>query len=290
MPILHAIILGITQGLSEFLPISSSGHLLVVPWLFGWHDFVVNGVHSDSLEKTFDVALHIGTLVGAIAYFRADIVTLVRAAFSRAPAIVTAGTLAADHPTQDDDRRLAWLLLVASIPGAAVGALLESTIEDKLGQIWLIGVMLVVFGLVLLWADRQVGRRSVTDFRLRDALLMGSGQALALSPGVSRSGITITVSRKLGFDRDAAARLSFLMSLPITGGAVLYKGAKLLHDGFPSGFAWPFVWGIVASGITGYLAVWGVLRIIRTRSFAPFVTYRVVAGAAIFLLYVTGVR
>jgi undecaprenyl-diphosphatase len=290
MPIFHAIILGVTQGLSEFLPISSSGHLLVVPWLFGWHDFLVSGVHSDSLEKTFDVALHIGTLVGAIAYFRADIVTLARAAFARAPVAVTTGTLSADHPTQDDDRRLAWLLLVASIPGAAVGALLESTIEDKLGQIWLIGVMLVAFGLVLLWADRQVGRRTVTDFRLRDALLMGSGQALALSPGVSRSGITITVSRTLGFDRDAAARLSFLMSLPITGGAVLYKGAKMLHDGFPSGFAWPFVWGIVASGITGYFAVWGVLRLVRTRSFAPFVTYRVVAGAAIVLLYVTGIR
>ncbi|MGI8661595.1 MAG: undecaprenyl-diphosphate phosphatase [Acidimicrobiales bacterium] len=290
MPILHAVILGITQGLSEFLPISSSGHLLLVPWLFGWHDFVVAGTHSDSLEKTFDVALHIGTLIGAIAYFRADIVTLAKAALWRAPAEVTKGTLAADHPSPADDRRLAWLLVVASIPGALVGAALESTIEERLGQFWLIGIMLVVFGLVLLWADRLGGTRAVPDFRLRDALLMGSGQALALSPGVSRSGITITVSRRLGFDRDAAARLSFLMALPITGGAVLYKGAKLLGDGFPSGFEWPFVWGIVASAVTGYAAVWAVLRIIRTRSFTPFVVYRVVAGLAVVAIYGAGIR
>jgi undecaprenyl-diphosphatase len=280
--------LGIVQGLSEFLPISSSGHLLLVPWLFGWNDFAGNL----QLEKTFDVALHLGTFIGAVAYFRNDIVTLVRAAFfpARAPAAVGAGTLAADHPTVEDDRRLAWLLVVASIPGAAVGALFEKPIEEKLGQFWLIGVMLIVFGIVLFLADRLPGTRNVKGFRLRDALLMGSGQALALSPGVSRSGITISVGRKLGFDRDAAARLSFLLSLPITGGAVAYKGAKLLKDGFPHGFAGPFFWGIVASGITGYLAVWGLLRLIRTRSFTPFVIYRVFLGTAVLLIYITGIR
>jgi undecaprenyl-diphosphatase len=288
VPILHAIVLGIVQGLSEFLPISSSGHLLLTPWAFGWHDFVGNA----DLEKTFDVALHLGTLLGAIAYFRADIITLVRAAFfpRRAPAVVSAGTLAADHPTPEAERRLAWLLLLSCIPGGITGALLETPIEEHLGQIWLIGVMLIVFGLILYWADHLAGDRSITDFRVRDAVLMGAGQALALSPGVSRSGVTISVGRKLGFDRDAAARLSFLMGLPIIGGAVALKLGKQFANGFPDGFAAPFFWGIVASGVSGYIAVWALLRLIRTRGFTPFVIYRVAIGLVVLLVYATGIR
>jgi undecaprenyl-diphosphatase len=288
VPILHAIVLGIVQGLSEFLPISSSGHLLLTPWAFGWHDFA----GSTDLEKTFDVALHLGTLLGAIAYFRADIITLVRAAFfpTRAPAMVTTGTLAADHPTPEADRRLAWLLLLSCIPGGVTGALLETPIEDHLGQIWLIGIMLIVFGLILYWADHLTGERRITDFRIRDALLMGTGQALALSPGVSRSGVTISVGRKLGFDRDAAARLSFLMGLPIIGGAVALKLGKQFARGFPHGFAAPFAWGIVASAISGYLAVWFLLRLIRTRGFTPFVIYRVAIGVVVLVAYTTGIR
>lgn len=272
MPILHAIVLGITQGLSEFLPISSSGHLRLVPWLFGWNDFAGNA----GIEKTFDVALHLGTFIGALAYFRKDIAAFARAVFTR--------------NGDETNRRIAWLLVVASIPGAVVGALFESFIEKNLGQFWLIGLMLIAFGVVLLYADRLLGTRRAEEFRLRDALAMGTGQALALQPGVSRSGITITVGRKLGFDRDASARLSFLMSLPIIGGAAAYKGAKLLRDGIPAGIAAPFVWGMLASALTGWLAVWGVLRVVRTRSFTPFVIYRVLAGFAVVLVYVTGIR
>jgi undecaprenyl-diphosphatase len=288
VPILHAIVLGIVQGLSEFLPISSSGHLLLAPWAFGWHDFAGNA----DLEKTFDVALHLGTLIGAIAYFRADIITLVRAALfpARAPATVTSGTLAADHPTPETDRRLAWLLALSCVPGAVTGALLESPIEDHLGQIWLIAIMLIAFGAVLYWADQLTGRRGVTDFRMRDALLMGTAQAVALSPGVSRSGVTISAGRKLGFDRDAAARLSFLMGIPIIGGAVVLKLGKQFARGFPSGFAAPFAWGIVASAVSGYLAVWGLLRLIRTRGFTPFVIYRVAAGVIVLAVYGAGIR
>lgn len=272
MPILHAIVLGITQGVSEFLPISSSGHLRLVPWLLGWNDFAGNA----GIEKTFDVALHLGTFFGALAYFRNDISAFARAVFTR--------------NGDDTNRRIAWLLVIASVPGAVVGALFESLIEENLGQFWLIGLMLIVFGLVLLYADRLLGARQTEDFRLRDALLMGTGQALALQPGVSRSGITITVGRKLGFDRDSAARLSFLMSLPIIGGAAAYKGAKLLRDGIPAGIATPFSWGMFASAVTGYLAVWGVLRVVRTRSFTPFVLYRVLAGVAVLVVYATGIR
>ncbi|MEO6317377.1 MAG: undecaprenyl-diphosphate phosphatase [Acidimicrobiales bacterium] len=269
MPILHAIVLGITQGLSEFLPISSSGHLRLVPWLFGWDDFAGN----ESLEKTFDVALHLGTLVGAIAYFRNDIVRYLRAAFTKA-----------GHGTHD--RRVAWLLVVSTIPAAITGALFADVIEQKTGYIWLIATMLIVFGLVLGWADRRTGIRPVEDIRLRDALLMGAGQAVALQPGVSRSGVTMTAGRLAGLGRDGAARFAFLMSLPITAGALVFKGVDVAGEGgIPDGFAAPFAWGIVASGITGWVAVWGTLKLIKTRSFAPFVAYRIVVGVGVLALY-----
>lgn len=269
MSILHAIVLGITQGLSEFLPISSSGHLRLVPWLFGWDDFA-----SDAgLEKTFDVALHLGTLVGAVAYFRTDIVRYLRAAFT-----------AAGEGT--DDRRVAWLLVVSTVPAAVTGALFADVIEERTGYIWLIATMLIVFGLVLGRADRRPGVRPVEDVRLRDALLMGAGQAVALQPGVSRSGVTMTAGRLAGLGRDGTARFAFLMSLPITAGALVFKGIDVAGEGgIPDGFAAPFAWGIVASGLTGWLAVWGTLKLIRTRSFAPFVTYRVVVGVGVLVLY-----
>lgn len=269
MPILHAIVLGITQGLSEFLPISSSGHLRLVPWLFGWDDFAGKA----SLEKTFDVALHLGTLIGAVAYFRADVVRYLRAGFRRGALSTT-------------DGRVAWLLVASTIPAAITGALFSDVIERKTGYIWLIATMLIVFGLVLGWADRRPGARTVDDVRLRDALLMGAGQAVALQPGVSRSGVTMTVGRFAGLGRDGAARFAFLMSLPITAGALVFKGLDVVQaGGVPDGFRAPFVWGIVASGVTGWFAVWGTLRLIRTRTFAPFVTYRVVVGLAVLVLY-----
>lgn len=269
MPILHAIALGITQGLSEFLPISSSGHLRLVPWLFGWDDFAGQA----SLEKTFDVALHLGTLIGAIAYFRADVVRYTRAGLRR-------------DARQTTDGRLAWLLVVSTVPAAVTGALFADVIEEKTGYIWLIATMLIVFGLVLGWADRRLGARTVDDVTLRDAILMGVGQAVALQPGVSRSGVTMTAGRLAGLGRDGAARFAFLMSLPITAGALLFKGADLVGaGGIPEGFTPPFVWGIVASGITGWLAVWGTLRLIRTRTFAPFVAYRIAVGVGVLVLY-----
>lgn len=269
MPILHAIVLGITQGLSEFLPISSSGHLRLVPWLFRWNDFAGN----EGLEKTFDVALHLGTLIGAIAYFRSDIVRYLRAAFTPS-----------GRGTQD--RRLAWLIAISSVPAAVTGALFADVIERKTGFIWLIATMLIVFGLLLAWADRRTGGRPIEELTARDALVMGLAQALALQPGVSRSGVTMTAGRFHGMDRDAAVRFSFLMSLPIIAGALVFKGADVASQGgIPDGFAAPFAWGILMSGITGWLAVWGTLKLIRTRSFAPFVVYRSVVGVGVLVLY-----
>jgi undecaprenyl-diphosphatase len=269
VPILHAIVLGITQGLSEFLPISSSGHLRLVPWLLEWNDFT----GRESLEKTFDVALHLGTFIGAVAYFWSDIVRYVRAGFRR-------GALATH------DGRLAWLLVLATVPATITGALLADAIEEHTNGIPLIATMLIVFGLVLGWADRRTGTVELDGIGLRHALAMGIGQAIALQPGVSRSGVTMTAGRAFGLTRDGAARFAFLMSLPVTFGALVFKGADVFGgDGIPDGFMAPFVWGIVASGITGWLAVWGTLRLIRTRSFAPFVIYRVLAGAAVLAVY-----
>jgi undecaprenyl-diphosphatase len=270
--IFHAIILGITQGLSEYLPISSSGHLVLVPWLFGWDDFAGNA----SLEKTFDVALHLGTLGGAVAYFRHDIVRLTRAAFL-AP--------------KSKDGRLGWLVAVSAVPAAVVGGLFADTIEENTDQIWLIAVMLIVGGLLLGLADGTRGKRTIDEVSLSDALAMGVGQAIALQPGVSRSGVTITVGRFVGLGRDGAARFAFLMSLPITAGALLFKWFDVQGEGgIPADLRAPFAWGIVASAITGYIAVWGTLRLIRTHSFAPFVLYRLALGVGVLLLLATSFR
>jgi undecaprenyl-diphosphatase len=264
MDVVHAIVLGIVQGLTEFLPISSSGHLQLVPWLFGWDDFA----GAPELEQSFDVALHLGTLVGAVAYFRRDLWRYAVAGLTK---------------PRTTDGRLAWLLLASSIPAAITGALLDDVVADLGDHEWVIGILLIVFGAVLLVADRLGGARERESYGARDALITGTAQALALAPGVSRSGVTITAARWLGFDRDAAARLSFLMSLPIIGGALLYEGIDVVGD-FPSGFAAPFAWGIVASGLTGWFAVWATLRIVRTRSFLPFVLYRLAAGAAVIAI------
>lgn len=252
------------QGLTEFLPVSSSGHLIVVPWLFDWTELTRN----PDLNRAFDVALHLGTLIGVLIYFRPDLARLLTR-----------------------ERRLGGLLLLSSIPGALVGAALDAVLGDKLGPEWLIGVLLVVFGLVLLWADRLAGDKGEGEFGVREALLMGSAQAAALQPGVSRSGATISMARWLGFERDTAARLSFLMSIPIIAGAVLYEGAKLLADGgIPPGFGPAFAAGTVTSGLTGFAAVWALLRYVRTHSFRPFVAYRVVVGVAIVLVAASSFR
>jgi undecaprenyl-diphosphatase len=282
LPIVHAIVLGIVQGLTEFFPISSSGHLLLVPWLLGWHDFA--GPTGDSLQKTFDVALHLGTLAGAVAYFRADLVRYIKAGV-----LVALRRDAGSGTRVHHDGRIAWLLVLASIPAAITGALFSDVIERELDdKIWLIAVMLVVFGLLLGWADRRPGRREVDSFGLRDAVAMGVGQALALQPGVSRSGATITLGRITGLDRAAAARISFLMMIVITAGAVVFKAKDV--GSIPSDFYAPFVWGIVTSAVTGWLAVWATLRLVSTKTFGPFVVYRVLAGLGVLALLATSFR
>jgi undecaprenyl-diphosphatase len=277
VPLFHAFVLGIVQGLSEFLPISSSGHLLLVPWLFEWNDFDDPGV-----KKTFDVALHLGTLIAVLAYFWSDVVGYVKE-----------GTLLVVNRRRPatTEGRLAWFFVLATLPAAAVGALFEDAIDERLGTPLIIAISLIGFGLLLGWADRLAGRRKLEEFGARDALSVGAAQALALNPGTSRSGITITGARWLGFDRDAAARISFVMSIPVIFGAVVFKLASAIGDGSIDDIGWaPMAVGVVTSGVSGWIAVWGTLRLVRTRSFAPFVVYRVVVGIAVLVILAFGWR
>ena len=275
MPIYQAIILGMVQGLSEFLPISSSGHLLLVPWLAGWQEL------DPSVKKSFDVALHLGTLVAVVGYFWRDVSTYV----VEGTKLVVARKV---PPTIDG--KLAWLFVLATLPAAAVGALFEDQIDSRLGTPTIIACSLIGFGILLAIADRTLGRRKVDEFRARDALLVGAAQALALNPGTSRSGITMTAGRFLGFDRDAAVRISFVMSIPVIFGAVVFKFSEMISDGVPDGLLVPMIVGIVTSGLSGWLAVWGTLKIVRTRSFMPFVIYRIVLGVVVLIVVATGLR
>ena len=270
MPIIHAIVLGLIQGLSEFLPISSSGHLLLVPWLFGWNDF------SDvSVEKAFNVSLHLGTLIAVVIYFRRDLVVYVsdglRMVVQRKKPHTTEG-------------RLAWLLVVASVPAGLFGAFAGLWIDKHLGKPVIIAVSLIVFGLFLAWADRRRGQRTFEEMTSRDAIAIGLAQVIALNPGTSRSGISISAARVMGFDRDTAVRFSFLLSVPVTAGAVTVKLLDLFSDGIPDGLVIPMVVGILTSGISGWLAVAGLLKLVRSKSFDAFVIYRVVAGIAILAI------
>lgn len=276
LSILQAIVLGITQGITEFAPISSSGHLILVPWLFDWP--ILN---DPDFNKTFDVALHIGTLVGALVYFRHDVwrylTAWVRSIRTRSIATV--------------DERLAWALVVGTIPGVIVGALFESVIQENLSQPVVIAVMLVVFGVVLYVVDRVASvRRGIADLTVRDGLVLGVAQAIALQPGVSRSGVTITAGRMLGLDRAGAARFSFLLSLPIIAGAGVYKGIDLVQTGMPPGMGAPFFWGFVSSAVSGFLVIAFLLSYLRKHDFGVFLAYRVAVAALTIGIVVAGVR
>ena len=275
MPIFQAIVLGIVQGFSEFLPISSSGHLILTRWFFGWETL------PDEVEKAFDVALHFGTLVAVVLYFRRDLVRYIREGVR---------LLWNRERPVDPDGKIAWLLVVATVPAALVAALFEDQIDSRLGTPTIIGVSLIGFGLLLWWADRQTGQRQLEEMSTRDSLVVGAAQALALNPGTSRSGITITAGRYLGFDRDSAARISFLMSLPVIAGAVVLKVGKLAVDGIPDGLLVPMIVGVGTSFLAGWIAVWGTLRLVRTRSFAPFVIYRVALGTVVLVVAAAGWR
>jgi undecaprenyl-diphosphatase len=272
---LQAIVLGLTQGITEFAPVSSSGHLVLVPWLFGWQ--IVNDA---ALNKTFDVALHMGTLLGALVYFRLDVALYLRAwvASIRARAIRSA------------DERLAWALVIGTIPAIVVGALFENLIEEKLSQPWLIAVMLAIFGVVLWAVDRwSAATRDLDDVGPKTGIQIGLAQALALAPGVSRSGITMATARALELDRPSSARFSFLLALPVIFGAGVVAASDIARHGF-QGYASQFAWGFVASAISGFAVIAFLLGYLRRHTFFAFMVYRLAVAALALTLIATGVR
>jgi undecaprenyl-diphosphatase len=274
--ILQAIVLGLTQGITEFAPVSSSGHLILVPWLFHW-----SILNDADLNKSFDVALHIGTLLGALVYFRHDVARYLVAWFRSLRA----------RRIEDTDQRIAWALVLGTIPGVIIGGLFESWIQDHLGEPWLIAVMLAIFGVVLYVVDRRSrSDRDMDDVTVTHGLWLGVAQAVALQPGVSRSGVTITAARAYGFDRPTAARFSFLLALPIIFGAGVYKGLDLVKNGIPDGFGGAFVAGTVASAVSGFLVIAFLLAYLRRRDFAVFMWYRLAAAALVLSLIAFGVR
>ena len=273
----QALALGLVQGLTELLPISSSGHLILVPWLGGWTFLERN----DDFNQTFDVALHLGTLVAVLAYFRHDIATL-SLAWLRS---------VGRRRIETADERLAWVVAAATVPAAVVGAVGEGVITEHLGEPWQIALLLAVFGAILWFADRTPVRRGVNELGLGSALAVGAAQSLALAPGVSRSGVTISAARFLGLDRDSAARLSFLLLVPITFGAVVLEGVSdVLLGELPPGWLGPFAVGTLAAGVSGLAAIWALLGYVRRHDYSLFVLYRLAVAAAVLLLIVSGVR
>lgn len=261
MTVFQALVLGIVQGLAEFLPISSSAHLSLVPFIFGWQD----------PGLAFDVALHLGTLAAVLWYFRLQWIELTKAGFQ----------IVRTMRVQGEEQWRAVYIVIATIPGAIGGLLLQEYAETVFRNPLITACTLIVLGVLLWAADRYAPQvRTLREIRWLDALLIGLAQVCALIPGVSRSGATMTAGRALGFDRTGAATFSFLMSMPITAAAAVVKVPEALHEGVTL----PIVLGILASGISGWLAISVLLKFVSTRSFGVFAVYRVILGVVILAL------
>jgi len=264
-----ALILGLIQGLTEFLPVSSTAHLVLFPWALGWNDPLL-----DSLD--FDVALHIGTLVAVLIYFREDWVKLISAFFS------SIRKKKADNPYE----RLVWLILFATIPAGVIGLKFQHQVEHAFRSPLLIAAALAGVGVVMIFAERSLLRRprSLSDMNVKDALIIGFAQASAIVPGVSRSGSTIIAGLFTGFSRDEAARFSFLLSTPIIAGASILKFKHLLH-GFLNGEAATLSVGIIASAVSGYLAIAFLISWVKRNPLNVFAYYRIALAVGIAALY-----
>ena len=274
MSVLEAILLGILQGLTEFLPISSSGHLQLVTWLAGWEPF--GGDHS--LWTAFEVALHVGTLAGVLAFFGREVVGL-----------VAAGARQAVGRRSPEGRR-AWLLVLATVPAGIVGVTAGAALGRN-ERVWVTGCTLAVFGVWLWWADRRSETRPGAVLDGSDAVALGVSQALALVPGVSRSGAIMTAARLRGHSRLEAARVAMLMSVPVIAGAAVYKLIDLGGwSGIPADARAAFIWGTVAAALSGWAAVALLVALVRRVDFAPFAMYRVALGVAVLVLMATSFR
>jgi undecaprenyl-diphosphatase len=267
---IQALIMGIVQGLTEFIPVSSSGHLVLVPWLFGWKDPFITSV-------AFTVILHMGTLVALLAFFWRDWVKLIPAGLA---------TIRDRSFKGDPDRKMAFLLVVATIPAVLVGPIFESKLEDLVREPARIALMLCVGAAILWLADRWGSKqRDETSLSFRDSFVIGVAQVIALVPGISRSGISISAGLFMGLNREAAARFSFLMATPVIAGAGVWEARKFITgEAGPSPEMNVVAIGFIASLISGFLAIRFMLAFLKRRPLTAFVAYRVVAAILVFVV------
>ena len=267
---IQALVMGLVQGLTEFIPVSSSGHLVLVPWLFGWKDPFINSV-------AFSVVLHMGTLVALLAFFWTDWLTLIPAGLAAIRDRSIKG---------DPNRKMALLLLVATIPAVIAGPIFESKFEDLVREPARIALMLCVGAAILWLADRWGSKlRDETSLSFGESLALGLAQVIALVPGISRSGISISAGLFMGLNREAAARFSFLMATPVVGGAGIWEARKFLtHEAGPNPEINVIVIGFFAALISGFVAIRFMLEFLKRQPLTAFVLYRVVAAAAVFVV------
>jgi undecaprenyl-diphosphatase len=283
LPIYQAIVLAIIQGIAEFVPVSSSGHLIIARRLLGWNEL------SPARELTFDVALHFGTLLSVLFYFRRTWFQIIRAALGGKVVRFSEDNGSDQSLTADEQRQerlLLWFLVVATIPGAIAGKLLEHSAEDYFREhIFLIAGALIVVALFMWWGE-SVGKRTtpLTGISFVDALVVGCAQAAALVPGVSRSGSTITAGLFRNMTRDAAVRFSFLLSTPVIAGAALLKAHELKKEGLPAAMHAPFLVGVLVSAIVGYAAIAWLVRYLQSHSLKIFIVYRIALGLIVIAL------
>jgi undecaprenyl-diphosphatase len=280
LPIYQVVVLAIVQGLAEFIPVSSSGHLIIVRRLLGWNEL------SPAHELTFDVALHFGTLLSVLFYFRRTWFQILRAALGGK--VVRFSEAGGDDQNltaqeQREERLLLWFLALATIPGAIAGKLLEHSAEDYFREhIFLIAGALIVVALLMWWGEKvSQFNKPLTRISLADALIVGCAQATALIPGVSRSGSTITAGLFRNMTREAAVRFSFLLSTPLIAGAALLKAHELRKEGLPQEMHMPFLVGVLVSAIVGYFAIAWLIRYLQSNSLKVFIVYRIVVGVIV---------
>jgi undecaprenyl-diphosphatase len=280
--IIQAIILGVIQGIAEFAPISSSAHLIIAPWLFGWENAALGSL-------TFDIALHLGTLTAVVVYFRVELWRLLKAGVR---------SVVERRIGDDFERKLAWLLVLGTIPAVIVGVLIEDTIDAifhtsgadiPTTAMILLATMMVGVAVVMYLVEKLARHtRSLEEISVKDALIIGSAQSLALFPGVSRSGSTLIAGMALGFQRDVAARFSFLLSVPVTAGVGL-KSLLDIGDDWQSGALTSydlmlFIVGITSAAIAGFLCIHYLLRYLRHSSIMIFVVYRAVLAIVVIVV------
>jgi len=278
MPLYQAVVLAIVQGLTEFLPVSSTAHLWIVPWILKWND----------PGLTFDVALHAGTLVAALLYFwrywleMIKMVLGIGAGDDSKSKIRDSKSSAGPMALLGENRQLFWFLVIATIPGGIAGVLFERAAEEKLRSPFIVGPALIIVGL-LMWAGERVGSEThdLGKVSLLDSIIVGVAQAFAVIPGVSRSGSTMTAGLFRSMNRETAARFSFLLSTPLIAGACLKKGLEIHHHGLPPDMRLPFLVGVIVSALVGYAVIAVLIRYLERHTFAIFVVYRVILGVVL---------